>query len=56
MQLAEIFLAAFDPKAATGGIVGSIFVCMRYGIARGIYSNEAGLGTATMVHCGAKGE
>lgn len=27
---------------------------MRYGIARGIYSNEAGLGTAAMVHCGAQ--
>lgn len=52
--IAEIFVAAFSPKAATGGVVGSIFVCMRYGIARGIYSNEAGLGTAAMVHCGAK--
>ena len=52
--IAEILIAAFNPRAATGGIVGSIFVCMRYGIARGIYSNEAGLGTAAMVHCGAK--
>lgn len=49
----EIIQCAFTPKAATGGIVGSIFVCMRYGIARGIYSNEAGLGTAAMVHSGA---
>ena len=52
--LATIFTAAFSPRAVTGGAVGSIFVCMRYGIARGIYSNEAGLGTAAMVHCGAK--
>ena len=52
--ITEIFTAAFNPKAATGGIVGSVFVCMRYGIARGIYSNEAGLGTAAMVHCGAQ--
>lgn len=52
--IVEIITAAFNPKAATGGIVGSVFVCMRYGIARGIYSNEAGLGTAAMVHCGAK--
>lgn len=37
-----------------GGAVGSVFVCMRYGIARGMYSNEAGLGTAAMIHCGAK--
>lgn len=54
--LATILTAAFTPKAITGGAVGSIFVCMRYGIARGIYSNEAGLGTAAMVHCGAKVE
>lgn len=52
--VAEIVTAAFNPRAATGGIVGSIFVCMRYGVARGIYSNEAGLGTAAMVHSGAK--
>lgn len=52
--IAEVFTSAFNPCAVTGGAVGSIFVCMRYGIARGIYSNEAGLGTAAMVHCGAK--
>ena len=52
--IAEIVNAAFHPKAATGGLVGSIFVCMRYGVARGIFSNEAGLGTAAMAHCGAK--
>ncbi len=50
----QIITAAFFPKAATGGAVGSVLVCMRYGIARGIYSNEAGLGTAAMVHSGAK--
>ena len=54
--IVTIFTAAFTPKAVTGGAVGSVFVCMRYGIARGIYSNEAGLGTAAMVHCGAKVE
>ena len=52
--IATIFQSAFNPAAFTGGAVGSIFVCMRYGIARGIYSNEAGLGTAAMVHSGAK--
>ena len=52
--IATIFQSAFNPSAFTGGAVGSIFVCMRYGIARGIYSNEAGLGTAAMVHSGAK--
>ena len=52
--LAQVVQGAFDPASVTGGAVGSIFVVMRYGIARGIYSNEAGLGTAAMVHCGAK--
>lgn len=52
--ISAIFQSAFNPAAFTGGAVGSIFVCMRYGIARGIYSNEAGLGTAAMVHSGAK--
>ena len=50
----EIVIGAVNPKAVTGGAVGSIFVCMRYGIARGIYSNEAGLGTAAMIHSSAK--
>ena len=52
--LGLIIKSAFAPKAMTGGAVGSILVCMKYGIARGVYSNEAGLGTAAMVHCGAK--
>lgn len=54
VALGQIIQGAFNPKAVTGGAVGSIFVAMRYGIARGIYSNEAGAGTAAMVHCGAK--
>ena len=52
--IGQIIQGAFNPQSITGGAVGSVFVCMRYGIARGIYSNEAGLGTAAMVHCGAK--
>lgn len=52
----QIITGALNPTAITGGAVGSVFVCMRYGIARGIYSNEAGLGTAAMVHSGAKVE
>lgn len=54
--VSSIVQGAFNPKAVTGGAVGSVFVCMRYGIARGVYSNEAGLGTAAMIHCGAKVE
>lgn len=52
--LGQVIQGAFNPQAVTGGAVGSVFVAIRYGIARGIYSNEAGLGTAAMVHCGAK--
>lgn len=52
--LATIIEAAFNPRAITGGAVGSIFMVMRYGIARGMFSNEAGLGTAAMAHCTAK--
>ena len=52
--LVQIVKGAFDPAAVTGGAIGSLFVAMRYGVARGIFSNEAGAGTAAMVHCGAK--
>lgn len=52
--LGQIIQGAFDPQAVTGGAIGSVFLAIRYGVARGIYSNEAGLGTAAMVHCGAK--
>ena len=45
---ALIFKAAFAPKAVTGGIVGSMIVAMQKGIARGIFSNEAGLGSAAI--------
>ena len=54
--LMQILRGAFDPAAVTGGAIGSMFVAMRYGVARGIFSNEAGAGTAAMVHCGAKVE
>ncbi|HIT34870.1 MAG TPA: sodium:alanine symporter family protein [Candidatus Faecousia intestinigallinarum] len=54
--LGQVIQGAFDPQAVTGGAVGSVFIAMRYGIARGIYSNEAGLGTAAMVHSSAKVE
>ena len=50
----QIVRGAFDPAAMTGGAVGSLFIAMRYGVARGIFSNEAGVGSAAMVHCGAK--
>jgi len=46
----SIFQGAFNPRAVTGGIVGSFFLSMRNGISRGIFSNEAGLGTGSIAH------
>ena len=45
-----IFQGAFNPSAVTGGIVGSFFISMRRGVSRGIFSNEAGLGTGSIAH------
>ncbi len=47
---ASIFQGAFNPKAVTGGIVGSFFISMKRGVSRGIFSNEAGLGTGSIAH------
>ena len=47
---AAIFQGAFQPRAVTGGVVGSFFIAMRRGVSRGIFSNEAGLGTGTIVN------
>ncbi len=45
-----IFEGAFNPAAVTGGIVGAMFTSMKKGVSRGIFSNEAGLGTASIAH------
>ena len=45
---AMIFKSAFTPQAATGGIIGSMFLSMKKGVSRGIFSNEAGLGTGSI--------
>ena len=45
-----ILSGAFKPAAVTGGIVGSFFTSMKKGVARGIFSNEAGLGTGSIAH------
>ena len=47
---AQIVSGAFTPRAATGGIIGSMFLSMKKGISRGIFSNEAGLGTGSIAH------
>ena len=47
---ASIFEGAFSPASVTGGVVGSFFLSMQKGVARGIFSNEAGLGTGSIAH------
>ena len=49
-----IVRAAFNPSAFTGGMVGTIFVAMQKGVARGIFSNESGLGSAPIAAAAAK--
>lgn len=46
----DIVYGAFNPTAVTGGVVGSLFLSMQKGVARGIFSNEAGLGTGSIAH------
>ena len=46
----SIINGAFHPTSVTGGIVGSFFMSMKKGVARGIFSNEAGLGTGSIAH------
>lgn len=53
--IGEIFKSAFSGRAAFGGFAGAtVAQAMRFGVARGIFSNEAGLGSASMAHAVAK--
>jgi len=52
--IVTIVKAAFNPQAVTGGIVGSMLVAMQKGVARGIFSNEAGLGSAPIAAAAAQ--
>ena len=53
--ITSIFVAAFSPKAVLGGAVGiGIREAMRYGVARGLFSNEAGMGSTPHAHALAK--
>ena len=47
---AAIISGAFNPSAVTGGVVGSMIVSLQKGVSRGIFSNEAGLGTGSIAH------
>ncbi len=51
---AVIVKGAFNPKAVTGGVVGTMIVAMQKGVARGIFSNESGLGSAPIAAAAAK--
>ena len=46
----SIFYGAFNPQAVTGGVIGAMFVSLQKGVSRGIFSNEAGLGTGSIAH------
>ena len=49
-----IVAGAFSPKAVTGGAVGSLLATVRIGVSRGVFTNEAGMGTAAIAHAGAE--
>lgn len=49
----SIFEGAFSPASVTGGVIGSMFLSMKKGVSRGIFSNEAGLGTGSIAHAAA---
>lgn len=46
----SILHGAFSPKAVTGGLLGSMLVSLRVGASRGVFTNEAGMGTASIAH------
>ena len=46
----DIFVGAFTPSGVTGGVVGSLVLCITWGVKTGVFSNEAGLGSAPMAH------
>ena len=45
-----IIVGAVKPKAVTGGVIGSVLICVISGASKGVFSNEAGLGTSAMAH------
>ncbi|MBQ3147700.1 MAG: sodium:alanine symporter family protein [Oscillospiraceae bacterium] len=49
-----IVSGAFSPRAVTGGVVGSVFSVLRIGVSRGVFTNEAGMGTASIAHAAAQ--
>lgn len=51
---AAILRGAFSPGAVTGGVIGSAFLALRTGVSRGVFTNEAGMGTASIAHASAE--
>lgn len=51
--LSTIVQGAFTPRAVTGGAIGSVFLSLRVGVSRGVFTNEAGMGTAGIAHAAA---
>lgn len=52
--LRAIVLGAFSPQAVTGGMIGSVMAALRVGVSRGVFTNEAGMGTASIAHASAQ--
>lgn len=52
----KIFVGAFKPSGVTGGVIGSAFIGVRFGMSRGVFSNEAGLGTAPTAYACSDGD
>lgn len=50
----SIFQGAFSPRAVTGGVLGSSFQALKVGCSRGVFTNEAGMGTASIAHASAR--
>lgn len=50
----SIFYGALDPRSITGGIICSVIITLRVGASRGVFTNEAGMGTAAIVHASAE--
>ena len=51
--LCSIFKGAYSPDSVTGGLIGSAFLALRTGCSRGVFTNEAGMGTASIAHASA---
>ena len=51
--VSSIITGAFSPRAVTGGMLGSAFQALRTGCSRGVFTNEAGMGTAAIAHASA---